>query len=407
MKKTLLALSLALASMHSFAEDITIKFSHVTSAASPKGAGAEKFKELVEKYTDGKVKVEVGHSSTMFNDNNELAALRENKVQMLAPSLAKLSSFYKVADDNPWVVNTMPFLFKNRADFAAVEKAGVFKDMNTTLDKAGSYATVLAIWDNGLASLSTTRAIKKYSDLATLKPRIQPSNILKEQWAAWGANARILPYNELLIGTFYGAVDSSENPPSNFYGSKLMPTQKYFYTTEHSYLGYAVMVNKEFWSKLPADVKPKIEKAFEEATAFEIDAAQRENQFSIERMQATGLVRVLPIDPEVLKQMKADSAKVVNVLSPLQKSYYDRMTKIIASVPKDPAAVPVAAVTPAKVESAKPAAPAASTPAPAKVEAPKAPEAAKPVASTSAPAKVETPKVEDPKAVVKAEAKSK
>ena len=37
---------------------IVIKFSHVVASDTPKGKAADKFKELAEKYTDGKVKVE-------------------------------------------------------------------------------------------------------------------------------------------------------------------------------------------------------------------------------------------------------------------------------------------------------------------------------------------------------------
>ena len=50
MKKTLLAMALAMAAVASYAaEPVTLKISHVTQANSPKGAGADKFKELVEK----------------------------------------------------------------------------------------------------------------------------------------------------------------------------------------------------------------------------------------------------------------------------------------------------------------------------------------------------------------------
>ena len=36
---------------------IVLKFSHVVAPNTPKGKGSEKFKELAEKYTNGKVKV--------------------------------------------------------------------------------------------------------------------------------------------------------------------------------------------------------------------------------------------------------------------------------------------------------------------------------------------------------------
>src|SRR6201991_3780923 len=68
---------------------IVIKFSHVVAANTPKGLAAEKFKELAEKYTDGKVKVEVYANSTLYKDKEELEALQLGAVQMLAPSNSK------------------------------------------------------------------------------------------------------------------------------------------------------------------------------------------------------------------------------------------------------------------------------------------------------------------------------
>ena len=41
------------------ADPILIKFSHVVAPDAPKGRGAAKFKELAEKYTEGRVKVEI------------------------------------------------------------------------------------------------------------------------------------------------------------------------------------------------------------------------------------------------------------------------------------------------------------------------------------------------------------
>ena len=68
---------------------IVIKFSHVVASDTPKGKAADKFKELAEKYTDGKVKVEVYPNSTLYKDKEELEALQLGAVQMLAPSNSK------------------------------------------------------------------------------------------------------------------------------------------------------------------------------------------------------------------------------------------------------------------------------------------------------------------------------
>src|ERR1700720_2868364 len=80
MRKLILAAAsvaaLAVAAPASAQSPIVIKFSHVVASNTPKGAAAEKFKELAEKYTDGKVKVEIYPNSTLYKDKEELEALQ-------------------------------------------------------------------------------------------------------------------------------------------------------------------------------------------------------------------------------------------------------------------------------------------------------------------------------------------
>ncbi|HTN65524.1 MAG TPA: C4-dicarboxylate ABC transporter, partial [Burkholderiaceae bacterium] len=91
LKTLLLALSAAaLVTPIAYAQaPIVIKFSHVVAVDTPKGKGAERFKELAEKATQGRVKIEVYPNSTLYKDKEEMEALQLGAVQMLAPSLAK------------------------------------------------------------------------------------------------------------------------------------------------------------------------------------------------------------------------------------------------------------------------------------------------------------------------------
>src|SRR6266508_4316689 len=90
---------------------IVIKFSHVVANDTPKGKGALKFKELAEKYTDGKVKIEVYPNSTLYKDKEEIEALQLGSVQILAPSTAKFAPLgikeFEALD--------LPWLFKDEA----------------------------------------------------------------------------------------------------------------------------------------------------------------------------------------------------------------------------------------------------------------------------------------------------
>src|SRR4051812_39231719 len=93
---------------------IVIKFSHVVANDTPKGKGALKFKELAEKYTDGKVKIEVYPNSSLYKDKEEIEALQLGSVQMLAPSTAKFAPLgikeFEALD--------LPWLFKDDATYS-------------------------------------------------------------------------------------------------------------------------------------------------------------------------------------------------------------------------------------------------------------------------------------------------
>src|SRR3954467_13871461 len=93
MRKLILAAAsvaaLALAGPALAADPIVIKFSHVVATNTPKGLASEKFKELAEKYTDGKVKVEVYPNSQLYKDKEELEALQLGAGQSTAPSTSK------------------------------------------------------------------------------------------------------------------------------------------------------------------------------------------------------------------------------------------------------------------------------------------------------------------------------
>src|ERR687885_2870197 len=92
-------------------QPIVIKFSHVVAQDTPKGKGALKFQELAEKYTNGKVKVEVYHNSTLYKDKEELEALQLGSVQMLAPSLAKFAPL----GVKEFEVFDLPYIFPDKA----------------------------------------------------------------------------------------------------------------------------------------------------------------------------------------------------------------------------------------------------------------------------------------------------
>ena len=283
MKRIAIAFAAMLAvSVPAWAADITIKFSHVVAPATPKGKAADKFKELAEKYTGGKVAVEVYPNSQLYKDKEELEALQLGAVQMLAPSLAKFGPLgvrdYEAFD--------LPFIFPDKAALRKVLDGDIGKQLFAKVEEKGIKG--LAYWDNGFKIMSANSPLNVPDDFLGLKLRIQSSKVLEAQMKALGAVPQVMAFSEVYQALQTGVVDGTENPPSNMYTQKMHEVQKHATLSNHGYLGYAVIVNKKFWDDLPADVRGQLEQAMTEATAFANDIAQAENDKALEAMKATG-----------------------------------------------------------------------------------------------------------------------
>ena len=276
----LVALSLSVAPV--WAADIVIKFSHVVAPATPKGKGAEKFKELAEKYTEGKVAVEIYPNSQLYKDKEEMEALQLGAVQMLAPSLAKFGPL----GAKEFEAFDLPFLFADKAALNRVTTGEVGKALFARLEDKGILG--LAYWDNGFKIMSANSPLRTPDDFVGLKLRIQSSKVLEAQMKALGAVPQVMAFSEVYQALQTGVVDGTENPPSNMYTQKMHEVQKHATLSNHGYLGYAVIVNKKFWEELPADTRGQLDKALVEATEYANSIAQEENDKALAAMKEAG-----------------------------------------------------------------------------------------------------------------------
>src|SRR5258708_9143859 len=270
---------------------IIIKFSHVVAQGTPKGKGAEKFKELAEERTKGRVKVEVYANSTLYKDNEEVDALQLGAVQMLAPSLAKFGPLAV----REFEVFDLPYLFDNYDELHKVTRGPVGASLLKKLEPKGIIG--LAYWDNGFKDMSANKALRTPADFRGLKMRIQSSKVLDSQMRALGASPQVMAFSEVYQALQTGVVDGTENPPSNLYTQKMYEVQKYLTISDHGYLGYAVIVNKKFWDGLPADVRAQLTKASDEATEFADDIAKKENEDSLAAVRKSGSTEFITLAP--------------------------------------------------------------------------------------------------------------
>jgi C4-dicarboxylate-binding protein DctP len=314
----------AIVSANAFAQaPIIIKFSHVVAADTPKGKAAERFKELAEKATKGKVKVEIYANSTLYKDKEELEALQLGAVQMLAPSLAKFGPL----GVKEFEVFDLPYIFPGKDVLYRVTEGPIGQSLFKKLEPKGIKG--LAYWDNGFKVMSANRPLHKVEDFKGLKMRIQSSKVLDAQMRQLGANPQVMAFSEVYQALQTGVVDGTENPPSNLYTQKMHEVQKHVTVSNHGYLGYAVIVNKKFWDGLPADIRTQLEGAMKDATKYGNAIAQQENDKALEEVRKSGKSQIYVLNDK-------ERAEWRKALLPVQNSMAGRIgPELITAVNKE------------------------------------------------------------------------
>ena len=304
---------------------IVIKFSHVVAKDTPKGKAAERFKELAETATKGRVKIELYPNSTLYKDKEELEELQLGAVQMLAPSLAKFGPL----GIKEFELFDLPYIFPDKAALDRVTDGPIGRDLLKKLEPKGLLG--LAFWDNGFKMMSSNRPMHTPADMKGLKLRIQASKVLDAQMRALGANPQVMAFSEVYQALQTGVVDGAENPPSNLYTQKMHEVQKHLTATNHGYIGYAVIVNKKFWDKLPADLRAQLETAMKEATKYADTIAQQENDQALEAVKKSGKTLVYTPTEKEKSEWRA-------ALLPVHKTMEERIGReLINAVNKETA----------------------------------------------------------------------
>ena len=102
------------------------------------------------------------------------------------------------------------------------------------------------------------------------------------------------------------------------YTQKMNEVQKHATLSNHGYLGYAVIVNKEFWDGLPEDVRGQLEQAMAEATTYANGIAKDENDKALQAMMDAGTTEFHEMTDE-------EKAAWKEVLLPVREEMADRI----------------------------------------------------------------------------------
>ena len=269
---------------------IEIKLGHVGEPGSLFQVSADEFAKRVNAKLAGKAKVVVFGSSQLGSDKEMIQKLKLGTLDMALPSTVMSSEV------DLFGVFEMPYLVRDRAHMGRIEKELFWPKLAPEADKKG--LLVLAVWENGYRHITNSkRPIKVPADLKGIKLRVPEGKWRLKMFQAYGANPSPMKFSELFTALQTGVMDGEENPFTQIYSAKLQEVQKYLSLSGHVYTPAYLIVGKNHWNSLPADVRRVLEDTAKETQAFVYDYASKDDTALLAKLKQSGM-QVNDVDQE-------------------------------------------------------------------------------------------------------------
>ena len=182
------------------------------------------------------------------------------------------------------------YVFDNYAHVAKALDGGVGASLNKILlDKTG--CSVLA-WAShfGSRSVYTKAQVRSLAEVKGVKLRVLPTPAFIETFKIMGAIPTPIPFGELYTAAQTGVVDGFEHDAATVLSSKLNEVVKFCWLTEHLFSPMIVVIGKRGMDKIPADLRPAVQKAAAEATTHQRELAAVKGGEAITELTKLGIV---------------------------------------------------------------------------------------------------------------------
>jgi tripartite ATP-independent transporter DctP family solute receptor len=286
-----------------------IKISHIASNTDPIHMGWEKFKEVIEEKSGGRIKVTIFGNKQLSNSNREDAEKVQNNIVQMSSvptyTLAALAGIdqYKLCD--------YPYLFANDEEIYKIMDGEIGQELSQKLiEKAGIKA--YGAYSLGWVKISSNKQpIKSPEDLKGLKIRTTNSDLYMALIKSWGASPTPVNYGEVFTALQQGTVDGMVTTTGLYVSDRFYEVQKYMATVNPVAIVHVPVVNNSFYQSLPDDLKAVFDESMTEylAAVREYEAEGERN--AVAQLREKGM-DVVELTPEQMKTFTTPALPIID-----------------------------------------------------------------------------------------------
>lgn len=297
-------------------EAVTLSLNHVGATDHPYQAGSEKFAELVEKKSNGSVKVDVFPASQIASGSKAIEFVQMGTLDIALESTMALSNFVPEIG-----VLDLPFIFSSKEEAFEILDGEFGNELEAIAEEKGY--KILAWFDNGFRTMSNSkRPINSPSDLAGLKIRVPESKIFITTFEKLGAVPTPMAVSEVFTALQLGTVDGQENTSANFYKNKYAEVNDYYSVTNHIYTAEPLVMSVDKFNSFSAEQQEAILEAAQEATNYQRQVSLELDESLLSEIKETG------VNVNVVEDKSAFKEAVKPVYAEFESEFGDLLEKL-------------------------------------------------------------------------------
>ena len=268
----------------------TWNFACSTTETSTWAQAGQKFGEMMEQATGGKIKVNVYAADQLTNGNQSegiQALMNGDPVQISLHSNLIYSAF-----DPRFNVVSLPFLFDSVEDADAKLDGEAGEKLKSILEDYDIHC--MGIAENGFRQLTNSvRPVTSVDDMKNLKIRVAGSNLLMECYKRWGADATNMNWSETYTALQQNTVEGQENPLPAIDAASVQEVQKYCSLWNANYDCLFFGINQGVYDALTPEQQEVVDEIGQKAVQYEREINRAGDDEILSRWQNENGVEVL------------------------------------------------------------------------------------------------------------------
>ena len=304
---------------------VTMKFAGTAAADASNGEYQAMLmvEELVEKYSNGTVQVEVYPASQLGSNVEFSEGVALGEIEAAVCGFDGLGNYAPVAN-----ALCMPYLFASNED--AMAKIWGDTDVHKALDEAfaGINLKIVGYVNRPFRVVcNNTRSIKSPADLNGLILRSPTSPVNTAINSAMGAQPTTIAWSEVYTALESGVCDAVENAITELKSINLQENCAYISETNHTGGLIPMFVSKAWYDSLAPSQQEAIDKAFAEVTEWRETNLATEVEAAWQAFADAGAecLRYDDIDIDAFKEATKDVAAEFIAKGDFTQEFYDAL----------------------------------------------------------------------------------